>query len=304
MTRSLLILALVGLARLAAAGGMDLTNPPQTLKGKKDRGKARAVWMQAKPAYDLANAGKPVAPDRIVAAVTDIEKAVSIYERTLRREWNADANRELCECVKAWYKLRPLLPKPQPANDDEKKKLAKQAKRARRAELSAARKMVMEFSAAQRHTKLMRRCPSCEGRKEHRSGFGDRRPCQTCAKEGFLPDYKGIVKARWAYFSPFYRQNSRKLLQVNRAMQQAAHNPDRLAPFIRSVSIKKVEEHGTWIRIRALVKTYATVASKRDVKEKRTFTIYRVGRIWWVHDPQVDPDFLMIPVEETPKKSE
>ena len=114
MLRSLSLWVLVILAS-ARAEEWDLTNPPQTLKGKKDRAKALELWTKACPTFEraLARARKPVDPDDVRAALLQIEEAVRLWEKSLDREWNGDANLELAEAAKAWYVLKPLAKPPE-----------------------------------------------------------------------------------------------------------------------------------------------------------------------------------------------
>ena len=297
---ALLVLVLVP-ATAHSADDWDLSNFPQTMKGAKDRKAALALWEKAKPTAVAVQQGKKVEPAAIRAAVENIEEAAFLLERSLDREWNTDGNLELCTIVKAWFDLRPKLVPAAPADEDAKKEQASQAKRAKKKQLRAARKLVMEYCAAQRHEKQVRRCRKCEGRKDLRSPFGDKRACSVCNRRGTMPNLRGIFEARWIAHSPFYRRDTRMVLDANRAMRMATVDPKRLGPFIRSVSIKAVDDHDTWVRIHTEVKTYEAPGSKKNVRDKRVFTLYRVGHTWWIYHEAFDREFLRVPDLDTKK---
>lgn len=303
MLRSLSLVLL--LTAVAAAEDWDLTNPPQTLKGKHDRAKAAEIWQKARPTFELALAGKPIAADDLAAALENIEEAVLVWEKSLDREWNGEANGTLAEAIKAWYMLRPRRKLPEPADAEEKARREKAAKKAQKERVRSARKLVMDLCRAQRHEKQLRRCPTCEGRKELRSPLDrEGRPCKTCARKGVLPHVKGIVAAHWVYHSPNYRADSRNQLELNRLIKLAPLAPDRLAPFVQSVSITSVEDHDTWVRVRTKIKTYTEPGSKHTTKAKKTFTLFRVGKVWWLYHHRFDREILTIEEEKEPKKAE
>ncbi|MHC4959019.1 MAG: hypothetical protein ACYTGN_11660 [Planctomycetota bacterium] len=291
------LIVLCFLVGAAPAADWDLSKPPQSMTERKNRAKAQALWEQVDPLYQRlrADAKETVEPEEAAAALETIGNAVSLYEKSLRREWNAEANRILCQAVQAWFKIRSFAKDEPPADPEARKKYDRRIKSDKKARAKAARKLVMEYGSAQRHEKQIRRCPTCQGRRDLRSPFGDKRPCQTCARRGVLSDKKGIVKARWMYHSPFYRADARRLLEVNRIMRIAAFDTKRLAPFTRSVSITGIEDHGDWVRVNTKEKIYRDPASKKNEKVDKSYVVYRVGSTFYIYHYRYDRNHLDIP---------
>lgn len=284
---------LLGFASLAAGGDAtrDLEQPPVSAKAKELRGKAQALWVTVAPVWELVKAKKPVPQPDAETAMPLVEQVVEIFEKSLHEEWNGDANRTLADAVRTWAKLRQQLPPPTPPDDDAGKKKAEKAAAARKAEV---REFVMAYAAERRTTSLFRTCPKCEGRGENASPFGERRDCPACQKRGRLLDRDGIVKARWLRYSPLYRATPRREQELNRLLGGSAPDQQRdwFAPYIRGVSIREVEDHDFWVRVKAQDQVQATVTTNKVEKVDATYVLLRIGRVWYLFDQQTDRDLL------------
>ena len=220
---------------------------------------------------------------------------------SLGQEWNTEANLALCEVIKAWFAAQPLLPKPlPPANEKARKKAELAARKLRSAHMSAARKRLMEYGSARRYQKLYHLCRRCEGRRDLRNPL-DRRiiPCSACRRTGRVAHKMGIVRALWIFHSPFYRADARRQRDVNRSMRLATNDPKRLAPFVRSVAVVgKPEFHDTWIRIHAKEKTHTDPLSKKTDRVETTYTLYRIGKLWYLYHERYDKHLVEVPQDE------
>ena len=305
----------------------DLSKPIPSLRAKRMRKAAKALWVEAKPTCDLIAAldqspkkdryGRPIEkkqpdvkpedidPQAVAAAVEKLELAALKYERALKQEWNPRANQRLCNVITAWFLAQPHLPKiPQPKDEKEKKKQESAVKKERTKHLGAARKRLMEYGSARRYQKLYHRCPRCEGRKDIRNPL-DRRvtACKACRRTGLQVDRKGVVNARWMFNSPFFRADSRRQLEVNRKLRMAKYDTRRLAPFVKSVRITgKPEYHGTWVRITTLEKTHTDPAGKKIDKTDASYVLYRIGKLWYIYHHGYDKQLVDVPEEDAPAK--
>lgn len=304
LTAPLLLFALT--TAVASADEWDLQNPPHSPTAKRKREKALELWKELEPVFEKVKSKKveEIAPEDATTACEKIEKFVMIVERELRREWNADANLALCDAVRTWYALRPRLPEVQlPTDEKERKKAEALVAKEHREQLKSARKLIMDYGSRRRHDKLLNRCPTCEGRLDIRNAFGDKHPCPTCKRKGRLVDREGVVEARWLVHSPLYRADTRRQVEVNRILRLAGHDFKRLAPFVRSVAIDgDIEDHGVWIRVRTKEKIYPEPESKRTERVKRTYTLYRVGKVWYFYHFRYDSGLVEIP--ELPEDEE
>ena len=284
---------LLGLLSLATGGepSRDLEQPPVSAKAKELRQRAQTLWAGVASVWELVKARKPVPPADAEAAMPVVEQVVEILEKSLHEEWNGDANRTLADAVRTWAKLRQQLPPPTPPDDEAQKRKAEKAAAARKAEV---REFVMAYAAERRTTSLFRTCPKCEGRGENTSPFGERRDCPACQKRGRLLDREGIVAARWLRFSPLYRATPRREQELNRLLGGSAPDGSRdgFAPYIRGVSIKEVEDHDFWARVKAQDQSQATLTANKVDKVDATYVLLRIGKVWYLFDQQTDRDLL------------
>jgi hypothetical protein len=290
--RPLVILLSLAVAARGEEASKDLEQPPVSLKARDLRQKAQALWGQVSTVAELVKTKKPVPEADARAAMPVLEQLVEIFERSLREEWHGETNRTLAEAVRAWAKLRQELPPPTPPADDAQKKKAEKAAAARKQDV---REFVMAYAAERRTTSLFRPCPKCEGRGESVSPFdGSRRECPACLKKGRLLDREGIVAARWLRFSPLYRATSRNEQEVNRLLGGSAPDADRdrFAPYLRGTTIKEVEDHDFWARVKAQDQVQATLQTNKTEKTDVTYVLLRIGKVWYLFDPNADRDLL------------
>ncbi len=289
------VLLLFGLAAVAAGEATkDLEQPAVSLKAKDLREQAQARWNGVQPLWEQIRTKNTVPPADAAAAMPALEEAIEIFERSLRVEWNREANRTLGDAIRAWCKLQALLPPPAPPADDaQRKKAEKAALAADLARKRDIREFVMKYAAERRSTSLFRRCPKCDGRGENASPFGERRECPACTS-GKLLDREGILAARWFRHSPLYRAMPSHEQEVNRLLTgtvpDAKH--DGFAPYIRGVAIKDVEDKGTWALVKAQDQIQPTLTSNKTEKADVTYVLFRVGKVWYLHDGQADRELL------------
>jgi len=296
---AILLLPLLFPGSARADDALDPDGSASSPRAKRIRGEALEKWKAAGPAWELAKAGKPVPGGDAREAVGLIEEAVELYERSLALEWDGDANRQLAEAIRAYFKLRKHVPEEKPQGEEERKKAEKAADRAHKERVREARRFVLDYGRARRYSSLFDRCPQCGGRKEISSAFGDKRMCPTCKGAGLLVDREGIVEARWSFFSPLYRADLRNEREVTRAYRIGQHRPEQLAPFVKSVRIRgDVEDHGTWVRITTREKTHTDARGRRTDKVETTYVIYRVGKQWYLYHPRYDRELIDVPEPE------
>ena len=284
MRRLAILLGLVAAA--IAEETKDLDQPPVSPAARRTREQAQALWGKVAPLWEQVKTKKTVSPADAAAALPVLEQAVEVFEKSLREEWNREANQMACEAVRAWWKLRALVP---PAED-----AAQKAEKAAAERKRAARDFVMKYAAERRATSLLRTCPSCEGRGEAASPFGEKRECKACSKRGRLLDRDAIIAARWIRWSPLHRAQARHEQQLNTLLRGSAPDAqrDRFAPYIRSVTIKEVEDHDTWARVKAQDQIQPTLTSNKTEKADVTYVLLRVGSVWYLYDEQADRELL------------
>jgi hypothetical protein len=289
------LLILLGFA--AAATGeetKDLEQPPVSVKARQLREQALALWNPVQPLWELVRTKKPVPAAEAAVALPAIEQAVELFERSLHEEWSGETNRTLANAVRTWCALRPLVPPPAPADDAARQKAEKAAAAAALARKREVRDFITKYAAERRATSLFRACPKCDGRGESASPFGDRRDCAACQKRGRLLDREGILAARWLRYSPLYRALPRHEQEVNKLLRSAPPDAQRdfFAPYIRGVTIKDVEDHDTWARVKAQDQIQPTLPSQKTEKVDATYVLFRVGEVWYLFDEQADKDLL------------
>jgi hypothetical protein len=270
----------------------DLEQPLTSAKARQLREQGNAIWQGIQPLSEKLRTKQEVTPAEAAPALAPLEQAVDLFERSLREEWHGDTNRTLASAVKTYFKLRALAPSPEPPPDDAAKKKAEgEAEKARRERISDLRAFVMEYGRERQAASLFRRCPTCDGRKEMRSPFGDRRDCTACAKRGILLDREGIVKARWIRWGPLRRADSRHERDLNRLLRTKA-GEDVFGPYVRSVAIKEVEDHDQWARVKTQEQTHVAYGAQKTEKTDAVYLLYRVGRVWYLYDQRADRELM------------
>jgi hypothetical protein len=197
--------------------------------------------------------------------------------------------------ARAWCKLRPLVPPPEPPADDAaQRKAAKDAEAERAERVRTIRAFVMEYGAERRPEKLFRMCPRCDGRGQVASPFGDKIDCAVCGKKGKLLDRDGIIAARWSRYSPLYRATARNEAEVNRLLRSAPPDAQRdlFAPYNRSLEIKDVEDNDFWARVKTKEQIQPSALSKKTEKADGLYLLFRVGKVWYLYDQQSDRELL------------
>lgn len=273
-----------------------ILGPPVTGKAKSLREQGMKAWNEAAAVVADWKAKKPVDRAAAAAALGRIEEAALHFQRCVEAEWQCDANVKLAEAVRAWHGLRAIAPPPAPPADP---KESERLERARRDRLADARRLVMETANARRYENLIRRCDRCDGRKELRNAFGDDRvDCPKCRRAGSLLSVKGVLEARWFALSPLARADGRSASDLDMLLKVAGAAPQRLAPFVKSVSIAgDVEDHDTWVRMRVQEKYVEEAGSSRVGRAENVVVLYRVGRLWFLYDARADRDLVEIPAE-------
>lgn len=298
MIRLLVCFGCIGIL-LGSALGQELEpeekdRSPQAARLRKQ---AQAVWEQVAPVVQALGLKHKPTPEEAVVASRTLEEAVAAFEKALRVEWHLETNQTQARAVTAWYELRHFLPQPSPAADGEAPKdAAREREHERRARVKQVRRFLLEYGRARRFDQQFRTCRRCDGRGEVYDAFNKgKRPCPVCHREGRLPIREGIIRARWHFHSPLYRAQPRSANDVKRALGVAAHAPHKLAPFVRSVAIERVDDHDLWARAVVTEKTYLEPESHKTIKTEKTYLLYRVGRSWFLYSPRSDKKLIEIP---------
>ncbi len=303
--RPFLPLALLLLpASVAFAADEGLEKEPKHPRARELREEGKRLAAAVQPVAEKARTKQPLEQEAIAAAMGDLEGAALSYEKSLEMEWNSEANRQLGDVLRAYFRLKALRVATEPADEAAKAQAAKEAERDRRERLADTRKFVMDLGSARRHENLFGRCERCDGRGVMHSPFGDKSTCATCASGGMLPKPKGILASRWLVNSPLYRANSTNFTQVDRMLRTAHLNSKPLAPFVKSIGIAgDVEDHVDWVRIEAKEQTIAEAGAKTVEKTKVVYTLFRVGKVWYLYTPRFDRELIDIPdLPEEPAK--
>ncbi len=299
----LLALLLLPASGTLLAGEEGLEREPKNPRARELREEGKRLWAAVQPLAEKAKTKQPLEQEEIAAALRSLEDAALSYEKSLEMEWNSEANRQLGDALRGYFRLRALRVAAEPADEAAKAAAAKEAERDRRERLADTRKFVMDFGSARRYENLFGRCERCDGRGDLRSPFGDKSPCTACSRGGMLPKERGILAARWLVNSPLYRANSTNFTQVDRMLRTAHTNPRPLAPFVKSVGISgDVEDHGDWVRIETKEQTIAEPGAKSVNKAKAVYTLFRVGRVWYIYTPRFDRELIDIPDLPEPAK--
>lgn len=298
MIRLLVCFGCLGIL-LGSALGQELEpeekdRSPQAARLRKQ---AQAVWERAAPVIRALGLNQEPTPEEAVVATRTLEEAVAAFEKALRLEWHLETNQTLARAVTAWYGLRRFLPQPAPPADEEaRKRAAREKEKERRARVKQVRRFLLEYGRARRFDRQFRMCRRCDGRGDVFDAFNKgKRPCPVCHREGRIPVREGIIRARWHFHSPLYRAQPRAASRVKQALGVAARSPHKLAPFVRSIAIDKVEDHDLWARAQVTEKTYLEPDSQKTIKTEKTYLLYRVGRTWFLYFPRADRKLIEIP---------
>ncbi|MGH7161976.1 MAG: hypothetical protein ACREID_00725 [Planctomycetota bacterium] len=296
MPRALALALLASLAVAEEEAGLE--RPPSSLRARELREGGLKLWKEAEPLWHSARRDQPVEPAAVAEALAKIEDSVAQLERSLQAEWHAETNAAVAEAARAWHALRAKLPSP-PLPDDpkERAKAEEAAARDRRQRAAEARRFVMEYGSARRYESQLERCDRCEGRKLIRSAFGDPPvPCAKCDQLGVRVVPKGLLAARWLPHSPAYRADVRNVVEMDRALRTAKFQTRLLAPFTKSVGIEgDVEDHDSWVRIRAVERIVQVPAAQKPEKAKVTYVLFRVGRVWYLWTRRYDAETVGVP---------
>ncbi|MEE8105094.1 MAG: hypothetical protein V3T86_06125 [Planctomycetota bacterium] len=286
------------LVSFAAAGEELLTDPPKSSRANDLHKKAKKIWKEISPLYDKVNAGEKVEVAEIAAAIPKLEDALSFGEKSVELRWNDDANELMVTLTEAWYAMRAKVPPPTPpTNPKAKEKWEKAQKSARNKHKIAARRFLMKQGALRRYQKIYSLCNTCSGRKEIRSGFGNRRPCTACDQRGELPSSKTLLTAWWHGFSPHYRASQGNLSRMERRLSGARNDPKHAGPFLTKLRVLGDPEfHDTWIRVHLLEYWHeGRNDMKRPQKRKQYVDLFRIGRNWYFHQQRFDRKVLDLP---------
>jgi len=286
---------LLALACVAAGEEKDLAQPPASSKARQLREQAQDLWNGVQPVWEKVRYKKEVSPEEATTTLPVLEQVVDLFERSLEEEWNGEANKQLVDAAKAWYGLLPLIPPPEPPVDEAlRKKAEKEARAEQVARIRAVRDFVMKWGRERRADSILRTCTKCDGRKELRSPFGDKAPCPACGKRGRLVNRDAVIAAHWNRYSPLYRSVGRHEAELNKLLRSLAPDEQRdlFAPYIVSVSIKDVEDNDTWARVTARDVVQPSSLSPKTEKVDTTYVLFRVGKVWYVYDPESDQPLL------------
>lgn len=296
---------LLALAGAIYAEEKDLEQPPTSFKAKKLREEAQELWKGVEPLWEKVHNKQEVAPAEAALALPALEEAIELFEKSLDEEWNGDTNKTLANAARTWCRLYPLVPPPEPPTDEaEKKKAERAAKAEALARTREIREFVMKWGRERRADSLFRTCPKCDGRKEMRSPFGERSPCNACGKKGRLVEREAVIAARWNRYSPVYRSVGRHEAEVNRLLRSLAPDEQRdpFAPYIVSVLIKDVEDNDTWARVKVMETVQPSAVSNKTEKAENTYVLFRVGKVWYVYDQEADSKLLDLKDKLEPPK--
>ncbi|MGQ0612909.1 MAG: hypothetical protein ACT4PV_04095 [Planctomycetaceae bacterium] len=284
--RPVALMLLLASALAAEEGGLTL--PLTSFRARELREEGTKHWQSAETVWEKLKATEAVDAATAGAALEKVELAFTRLEQSLELEWDAATNTLLANAARAWYALHPLAPPPA------EKELAKLKSR----RIADVRRFALEYGAARRYESQIQRCSRCDGRGVLSGAFGDKPPpCGTCKQRGGVPVRKGILAARWFVQSPLFRDDNGNALNLDRDLRQAAIDPSRLSPYVKSVAIHgEVEDHGTWARVRVREKVSPEPGGKSE-ERKETLTLFRIGSRWYIWSRRYDESLIAIPEE-------
>ncbi|MHC4974590.1 MAG: DnaJ-like cysteine-rich domain-containing protein [Planctomycetota bacterium] len=283
---------------LGAALGQELEpeEKDRSPRAARMRKQAQAMWENAAPVVQALGLNQKPTPEEAAVATRTLEEAVVLFEKAVRAEWHMEANATLARAIVAWHDLRKYLPQPSPADEEARKEAAREQEKQRRARAKQVRRFILDYGRARRFEKQFRTCSRCDGRGDVYDAFNrGKRPCAACHREGRMPIREGIIRAHWHFLSPLYRAQPRSATEARRALGAAARSPHKLAPFVRSVTIREVEDHDLWVRVDVLEKTFNEPGSKKTFKTEKSYLLYRVGKSWYLYSRRSDKKLVEIP---------
>ena len=299
MIRAARLLVFIALAPLLLAADSDsLELPAKSSRAKTYRKRGEAAYGEAASVVKAVEKGGELPSAEVMrAAMASLETAATQFERSIETEWNGATNDRLADVVRGWYALREKTPPPPPPEDPVAlKKFEKARTTARKARLREARRTLVEALSARRHDKQVVRCDRCGGRGEMSSGFGQKYPCPKCGGAKLHRSRQGIIEAHFLPFSPLWRADPRNEIAAVRLLRGAARRPEKLGPFIRSVTVRgKIEDHDYWVRIHTKEKQYTRPGQQSTETVEMTYVLYRVGKNWWIHDGRADRKLFELP---------
>jgi len=263
------------------------------------REQAVSLWQSVAPVWEKIRTKQEVTAADAAEAMPVVEEAFDLFERVAREEWDAETNRTQADVARAWFKLHEAAAAASAAGDEEAQKAAeKAAEHAKRQHVSDVRRFIMDYGRERRLETLFHRCPTCEGRKQVISPFGDRRDCTTCLKRGKMLDREALIEMRWHRRSPLYRADARNEREVNRLLRTAGSRLESLAPYVRSVQIRDVEDHDLWARVTVRETLQPDPTTTKTEKVDATYVLFRIADIWYLYDKRLDGELLDTGEEE------
>jgi hypothetical protein len=139
---------------------------------------------------------------------------------------------------------------------------------------AAIKRMLKEYYQARKSNKLHFRHRLCRGNG-----------CETCGQTGRQINLYFFRKVFWNCYAPSLRQAPGALDSL-KAFHKLAHaDIDALGPVITSFSIKKIDYHSYWAKVRIVEKTKRG-ASTRDM------TLISAGGGWYFFVPDTDQELI------------
>ncbi|MEM8885709.1 MAG: hypothetical protein AAGD14_16710 [Planctomycetota bacterium] len=271
--------------------------PLKSPTAKRTRAEAKETAQRGRDVHEAIRRREKVEPEAIRQAIVDLETAIGLYEKTLRAEWDLETNAAQADCVRSWVALRKLAPPVElPTDPKEKARFLKKQKSQRKENLRDARRFVTRLVASRKYRGMFSRCPSCDGRGEKRTAFGDKSVCKTCRGAKSVANRKELLKAHWFAYTPLYRANGRHRAKMDYVLRSGVRGEKRIAPFILSYRVDgKIEEHGWWFRVNTIEKVAEEGRQKKGMERNSSYTVVKIGKVWWLHSGRDDRD---LPIEE------
>jgi len=279
----------------ALAGAQDdnrLDAPLESPLAKRKRDEAAGEAAKGLAVHEAVRQGNKPSPEALREAIAALEEAVDLYERAQEMEWSMQANVDELRCVKSWLALRGLLPEEkEPADEKAKKEREKES----RENVRDARRFLTKVLRLRRYRKVFERCSRCDGRGELTSAFGDRSTCPSCRGAKQQTDRKTLLRGYWFAHSPFFRADARERSTIDYVLRSGVRGAKRLTPYIATVSVEDVEDHGWWFRIKTEEKVIEDVEKGERVEREHAYVVVKVGRTFWIHGGSPDRDLLRVP---------
>ena len=180
------------------------------------------------------------------------------------------------------------------------RKRARSSKRSRRknenGQLRDARRRLLDYAKVRKYNKQFQRCDRCNGRKKVMSAVGGATPCKKCGQSGFLLHKKHLIQAHWLVRSPLYRADGRARSQMQNRLRQAVYRPAQAGPFLKQFQVAGSKERGPhWVRFKTKEAVVTGPKVKRAAKRESSYTLFRVGKIWYLYTPRTDQELIEVP---------